>query len=138
MLFIPEQSSGFVEQLKAKASHGCEIRIAVANPTCTAIKMRDEEEQLGGTLSARIQTTLYHFRDIRNFDGIKVRYHSTILYNSLFRYDNDMFVTPHLYGLHGSKAPLLHFRCLGSNGIFANFAAHFEAVWATTKPLEGE
>ena len=138
MLFIPEQSSRLVEQLKVKASHGCEIRIAVADPACVAIKMRDEEEQLGGTLPARIQTTLYHFRDIHNFDAIKIRYHSTILYNSLFRYDNDMFITPHLYGLHGSKAPLLHLRCLGPDGIFANFAAHFDAVWATTKPLEGE
>ncbi len=139
ILFIPEQHSGLVDLLKEKAAHGCTIRIAVADPTCDAIKMRDEEEQLGGTLSARIRTTLYHFRDIQNVDSIEIRYHSTILYNSLFRYDNDMFVTPHLYGLHGSRASLLHLRYLGANGIFANFATHFEAVWATTKPfIEGE
>jgi hypothetical protein len=47
-----------------------------------------------------------------------------------------MFVTPHLYGLHGSKAPLLHLRQLESQGIFANFAAHFEAVWATGMIVE--
>jgi hypothetical protein len=47
-----------------------------------------------------------------------------------------MFVTPHLYGLHGSKAPLLHLRRLGPQGIFAKFAAHFDAVWATTAPVE--
>jgi hypothetical protein len=47
-----------------------------------------------------------------------------------------MFVTPHLYGLHGSRAPLLHLRRLGPDGIFANFAAHFEAVWATTTSVQ--
>jgi len=97
--------------------------------------MRDEEEQLGGTLPALIQTTLHHLRDIRNHSGIEIRYHSTPMYNSIFRFDNDMFVTPHLYGLHGSKAPLLHLRRLGPGGIFANFARHFETVWITTTPL---
>ena len=135
MLFLPEQNSGLVDLLKEKATNGCKIRIALAHPACIAVQMRDEEEQLGGTLSARIQTTLYHFRGIRDCDGIDIRYHSTVLYNSLFRCDNEMFVTPHLYGLHGSKAPLLHLRCLGPKGIFANFAAHFESVWATTNPI---
>ncbi len=135
MLFVPEQNSGLVDLFKEKATKSCKIRITVADPTCMAVQWHDEEEQLGGTLPARIQTTLHHLRGIRNFDGIEIRYHSTILYNSLFRCDNEMFVTAHLYGLHGSKAPLLHLRYLGPNGIFANFAAHFEAVWATTKPV---
>src|SRR5437016_6474614 len=33
-----------------------------------------------------------------------------------------------------SLAPLLHLRCLGPSGIFANFAEHFEAIWRTTQP----
>ncbi len=136
MLFIPEQNSGLVNLFKEKATKGCKIRIALADPTCVAVHMRDKEEQLGGTLPARIQTTLYHFRSIRNHKGIEIRSHSTILYNSLFRCDNELLVTPHLYGLHGSKAPLLQLRCLGPDGVFANFAAHFEAVWATTKLLD--
>lgn len=135
MLFIPEQNSGVVDLFREKAVKGCRIRILIADPASAAVNMRDEEEQLGRTLPARIQTTLYHFRELRNQDGIELRFHSTILYNSLFRADDEMFVTPHLYGLHGSKAPLLHLRCLGPNGIFANFASHFEAVWATAKPL---
>jgi hypothetical protein len=98
--------------------------------------MRDEEERLGGTFAALIQTTLYHLHDIHGCDGIEIRYHSTPMYNSIFRFDNHMFVTPHLYGLHGSKAPLLYLRCLDSDGIFANFAAHFEAIWAAARPIE--
>jgi hypothetical protein len=47
-----------------------------------------------------------------------------------------MFVTPHLYGLHGSMAPLLHLRQLSNDGIFASFANHFNVVWAKALPLE--
>jgi hypothetical protein len=56
------------------------------------------------------------------------------MYNSLFRFDDDMFVTPHLYGTPGYGAPLLHVRRLGPDGVFANFAGHFEAVWTTARP----
>src|SRR2546423_6179473 len=136
MMFLPEQHSRLVDLLKEKSQASCKVRIAIADPTSIDVQRRDEEEQLGGTLPARIQTTLYHFRGLRKCDNIEIRYHTTPMYNSVFRFDNEMFVTPHLYGLHGSKAPLLHLRRLGSHGIFANFAAHFENLWATTTPVE--
>ncbi len=136
MLFIPEQSAGLVDLFKEKATNGCKIQIALADPTCNAVRLRDEEEQLEGTLPGRIKSCLYHFRSIRSVPNIEIRYHSTILYNSLFRADNEMFVIPHLYGLHGSKAPLLHLRCSGHDSMFTNFAQHFEQVWMTTKPIE--
>jgi hypothetical protein len=135
MLFIPEQNSGLVSLLQEKATKGCKVRIALADPECEAVRLRDEEEGLGGTLPGRIRNCLYHFRYIRNRDNIEIHFHSTILYNSLFRGDNEMFVTPHLYGLHGSQAPLFRIRHLGDHGVFNNFASHFEAVWRTTKPL---
>lgn len=135
MQFLPEQHSHLVDLLQEKATHGCKIRIALADPTCAAVHMRDEQEQLGGTLSARIKTTLHHFRDICHYNGIEIHYHSINLYNSLFRCDNRIFITPYLYGQHGSKAPLLHLPSLGQNGLFANFSQHFETVWTTTQPL---
>jgi hypothetical protein len=136
MLFIPEQNTRLVGLLREKAAQGCLIRIALANPACQAVKLRDEEEQLGGTLPGRIKNSLYHFREIIGVNGIEIKYHETILYNSLFRGDEEMFVTPHLYGLHGSMPPLLHLRRLSDNGIFASFATHFNVIWANTLPLE--
>ncbi len=136
MLFLPEQHSHLIPLLKEKAQASCKVRIAIADPTSIDVQRRDEEEQLGGTLPARIQTTLHHFHDLHNCNNIEIRYHTTPMYNSLFRFDNEMFVTPHLYGLHGSKAPLLHLRRLGAHGIFANFAAHFDALWTTTTLVE--
>jgi hypothetical protein len=136
MLFLPEQHPDLVDLLKEKAAATCKVRIAIADPTSIDVQRRDEEEQLGGTLPARIKTTLYHFQGLHNCHNIEVRYHTTPMYNSVFRFDDEMFVTPHLYALHGSKAPLLHLRRLGPHGIFENFATHFETLWATTTPVE--
>lgn len=135
MLFIPEQHAGLMALLKAKCGAACKVRIALADPACEMVRVRDEEEGLGGTLPGRIKNCLYHFRGLLGFPGVEIHYHSTPLYNSLFRFDNEMFVTPHLYGLHGSQAPLLHFRRLEEDGLFDTFASHFEAVWKTTVPV---
>ena len=136
MSFLPEQHPKLVSLLKEKSKASCKIRIALADPTCRHVLERDEEEQLGGTLPALIRSTIYLFRELWNYEGIEICYHTTPLYNSLFRFDDEMLVSPHLYGLHGSKAPLIHLRCLGSYGMFANFAMHFEAVWASATSIE--
>jgi transcriptional regulator with XRE-family HTH domain len=134
--FLPEQHPSLTSLLKEKSMTSCKIRIALADPMCMHVQQRDGEEQLGGTLPALIRSTLYQLRDLWTGAGIEIRYHTTPLYNSLFRFDDEMFVTPHLYGLHGSKAPLLHLRQFGAHGIFANFAAHFEAIWAVGTAVE--
>jgi transcriptional regulator with XRE-family HTH domain len=135
MQFLFEQHSHLEDLLKEKAENGCKIRIALADPACQAVRIRDEEEQLEGTLPALIQTTLFHLRDLHSCNGIEIGYHAISMYNSIFRFDNEMLVTPHLYGQHGAKAPLLYLRCLEQNGIFTTFAKHFETVWATTSPI---
>lgn len=136
MLFLPEQHPGLIDLLKAKAALSCQVRITVADPTSSYVQDRDKEERLGGTLPARIQTTIYQLRELLNCENIQLHLHSTPMYNSVFRFDNEMFVTTHLYGLHGSKAPLFHLRRLGPHGIFADFASHFDNLWATTIPIE--
>lgn len=134
--FLPEQLPQLAHLLSEKSRAGCRVRIAVGDPDSARIRERDEEEQLGGTLPARIRTTLHHFRTLWENPSVQIRYHTAPLYNSVFRFDDEMCVTPHLYSLHGSKAPLFHLRRLGPHGLFAGFAAHFEAIWATTRPAE--
>jgi hypothetical protein len=132
--FLPEQLPDLPTLLLEKASQECRVRIALGDPDSARILERDQEEQLGGTLPARIRATLYRFSALTEVPGIDIRLHSAPLYNSVFRSDDEMFVTPHLYSVHGSRAPLLHLRRLGQQGIFAGFAGHFEAIWATTTP----
>jgi hypothetical protein len=80
-----------------------------------------------------INSTIKHFIPLVGIKGFEVHYQDIPLYNSIFRFDNEMLVTPHLFATPGSSAPLFHLRKLGSNGLFDRFASHFENVWATTK-----
>lgn len=136
MLFLPEQHPRLVPLLVERGSGSCVIRIAVAEPTSPQVAERDAEERLGGTLSGRIRTTLRYLTELQKSGVGEIRCHATPMYNSVFRFDDEMFVTPHLYGVHGFHAPLLHLRRLFPGGVFDRFAAHFDAIWETATPVE--
>jgi hypothetical protein len=71
-------------------------------------------------------------------DGFELRYQDVPLYNSVFRFDDEMLVTPHLFATPGSMAPLLHLRRLGPRGMFARFSEHFDAIWKTTTSIRDD
>ncbi len=135
MQFLPEDHSRLDRLLIDKAAAGCQVRIALADPDSPHVAERDDEEGLGGTFPDRIRTTIDHFRPLFGVEGIDLRFHHTRMYNSIFRGDDAMFVTPHLYGLKGYRAPLLHLRRCVDDGVFDGFVAHFERVWATATPI---
>lgn len=135
MQFLPEDHVGFCDLLLAKARRACSIRIALADPDSAVVVQRDAEEQIGGGLAPRIRTTLIHLRPLFDQKGIELRFHATPMYNSIFRADNEMFVTPHLFGTQGYRSPLLYLRRQYDDGVFDNYAAHFDRIWATTVPI---
>jgi hypothetical protein len=130
LLHLPENHPRLVDLLRGKAAAKCAIRIAVADPESANVARRDEEERLGGTLAARIRTSLHYLDPLCDCVGIELRYHDTPMYSSVFRFDDDMFVTPHVYGRPGRLAPLLHLRRRQEDGIFDNYLAHLEDVWS--------
>jgi hypothetical protein len=135
LLHLPENHSRLVDLLRGKAAAGCAIRIAVADPDCANVARRDEEEGLGGTLGARIRTSLHYLEPLSDCEGAELRYHETPMYNSVFRFDDDMLVTPHVYSRPGRLAPLLHLRRRQEDGIFANYLTHVEDIWASAVPI---
>ena len=136
LYFLPQQHPQLITVLREKCRAGCTVRLVLADPESEYVRLRDLEEQDPITLTARIETSLRAFRPLLDCAGAELRYQDAPLYSSVFRFDDEMFVTPHLYATPGHRAPLLHLRRLGPNGLFSRFAAHFEAIWATTTPID--
>jgi hypothetical protein len=67
-----------------------------------------------------------------------MRLHSTTLYASLFRYDDEIMVNPHAYGEPASANPTLHLQRLDGGQLAGHYIQCFERVWATGKPWTGE
>jgi transcriptional regulator with XRE-family HTH domain len=136
LLFLPESFPALTELLCDKAQAGVAVRICFVDPTCDNARLRDQEEGLDDGLLARIRTSMRYFRGVADSAGIEVRCHTAPMYNSTFRWDDDMFVTPHLYGLPGYHAPLFHLQRRIDGGVFDNFARNIDAHWASTREIE--
>jgi hypothetical protein len=133
-LFLVERPT-FVRDMATKAGNGATIRLLFGDPVSKEVITRSEEEQLGkNTLGARIRNALAFYRPLREVDGVEMRFHRTTLYNSIFRFDDEVIVNTHVYGFQGAHAPALHLRRLSAGDLFDTYAESFETVWGLSKP----
>ncbi|GII24288.1 XRE family transcriptional regulator [Planosporangium mesophilum] len=138
LYFLPMEHPRLIEALQEKCSNGCKVRAVIADPESKYVADRDAEEDLAMTLVVRIHTSMKYFAPLLQCENFEMRQQNVPLYNSVFRFDDEMLVTPHLYATPGASAPMLHLRRLGPNGMFSRFATHFDSVWATTMPVRDD
>ncbi|WP_086824571.1 DUF5919 domain-containing protein [Allokutzneria sp. NRRL B-24872] len=129
-LFLVERPD-FARKLRAKAAEGTKVQLLFGDPAAREAAKRSEEEQLGrGTVAARIRNALAFVRPLADVEGIEIRLHKRTLYNSVFRFDDEMVVNTHVFGVPGGHAPAMHLRRLSSSHMFETYAASFASVWA--------
>lgn len=116
-----------LRKLTWKANDGARVRLLFGDPASAAIARRSTEGNIGkSTVSAKIRRTLAFFKPVSGVDGIEIRCHGTALYNSIYRYDDDMIVNPHVYGFQAPHASALHLRRL-SGEVRQEFSLCFRA-----------
>ena len=115
-------------------SAGCKIRVLIGDPEGNCIKVRGTDEQFGHGIASRCEVALMHYRPLMGQPGVSVHLHDTTLYNSIYRFDDDMLVNAHLYATNAYAAPVLHLRRLAAGELFANYLQSFEAVWERSTP----
>jgi hypothetical protein len=135
------QTPRISKMLTERAAAGVCVRLCFGNPASSAVDVRDREEGLRGTLSAKIRASLTYYHDLLDTPGCEIRLHSTTLYASLFRYDDNLIVNPHVWGQPASTNPVMHLRRLGGAGWFEHYMTSFEDIWNSAepwKPTEGD
>jgi len=136
--FYAQTQPRVASMLADAAGRGAEVRLCFGDPACDAVATRDREEGLGGTLAHKIRSALTYYRPLAGVDGCQMRLHSTTLYTSLFRYDDEIMANPHAFGEPASANPVLHLRRLDGGQLAGHYMACFERVWDTAKPWHGE
>ena len=135
-MFMTEKPN-LPSDLTSKAEQGVKIRLLFGDRDSIAVAQRSIDEGIGQyTIAAKIDHALAHFDRLQLVDGIEIRVHDTVLYNSLYRFDSDMIVNPHVYGRTASHAPALHLHTSGRGEMFETYAASFDDVWLGSKQIE--
>jgi hypothetical protein len=67
---------------------------------------------------------------------VEFRFHRTILYNSIYRADDQVLVNTHLFGMTAAHAPVWQLRKLPAGELAGLYIDSFERVWETATPLD--
>ncbi|MGW1676622.1 helix-turn-helix domain-containing protein [Saccharopolyspora sp. NPDC002376] len=133
-MFLTEKPN-LLATLKEKAGAGAQVRLLFGDRDSEAVIQRSLDERIGrNTISAKIDHALAYFEPMASIDGVEVRTHGTVLYNSIFRFDDDMIVNPHVYGKVASHAPALHLRQLSAGNMFTTYLDSLDAIWESATP----
>jgi transcriptional regulator with XRE-family HTH domain len=129
-LFLPEQQPELVDRLCSKVSNGATVRLLMALPNGAHVLRRGIEEGIGDAMAAKVRNALAFYEPHVEHGCIEIRLHDTTLYNSIFRFDNEMLVNAHVYGLPAAHAPVMHLRQLPGGGeLFSLYVDAFERIW---------
>ncbi|MEV5277358.1 XRE family transcriptional regulator [Streptomyces sp. NPDC052811] len=133
--FFWTQIPAFADVVRRKAESGCRVRFLLGDPDGEATRQREAVEDVALNVSTRIRLTLENLARLAAVDGLEARFsapsdavnHVSL---SVFRFDDEALVTPHLARLVGHDSPLMHLRRHGPGGMFDRFAEHAEELWS--------
>lgn len=134
-LFLSEDA-GIRRLFREKADAGATVRILLGDPDSELVAQRGADEGIGDTMAAKIRNALVLYKSLRNIDGIEFRLHRTVLYNSIYRADDQILVNTHIYQSPASQAPVLHLRRVAGGDMVATYLESFDRVWDGAVPLE--
>ncbi|MGW2301123.1 DUF5919 domain-containing protein [Streptomyces sp. NPDC001809] len=138
--FLWTQIPAFAGLIRRKAESGCRVRFLLGDPAGEVTRQREVIEDVPLSVSTRIRITLDELARIGSAEGVEARFstaedavnHVSL---SVFRFDEQALVTPHLARLVGHDSPLLHLRRHEDAGMFDRFAEHAEELWQRAVPV---
>jgi hypothetical protein len=135
-LFLAEDA--VVQKILAdKARSGVRVRILLGDPQSPQVAARGADEGIDDAMAAKIRNALVLYRALRGTEGAEFRFHQTILYNSIYRGDDQLLVNTHIYGVSAARAPVWHLRKVAGGEIMTTYLESFERTWESAVPAPG-
>lgn len=137
-LFLADDA-GIARLLAEKAKAGVNVRILLGDPDSQAVAERGADEGIGpDVMSAKIRNALVLYKPLNELDTVEVRLHAAVLYNSMYRADDQLIVNAHIYGTPAAQAPAWHIRATDQADLLTTYADSYEHVWNTARPYTTE
>jgi hypothetical protein len=133
-LFLAEDT-GILRILAEKSRAGVTVRIALGDPGGPHAAQRGEEEGIGDAMAAKIRNALTLYRPLGAMENIEIRLHRTVLYNSIYRADNQILVNHHTYGIPAAQAPVICLHDMDGGEMARLYVDSFEHIWASSAPI---
>jgi phosphatidylserine/phosphatidylglycerophosphate/cardiolipin synthase-like enzyme len=125
-----------LDVLADRAQDGVRVRICLRDPDWPVTAEGSAGQGASDAATAEIREALALFRRLRASAGVEIRLHRAVLYNSIYRADNQLLVSQHAYGIPGERAAVLHLRPANDGDLVATYLDAFERICTGALPLE--
>ncbi|MEU7067744.1 helix-turn-helix transcriptional regulator [Streptomyces sp. NPDC046161] len=125
----------FHRLVREKSAVGVPVRFMLGDPGSAAVAVRGDDEGIGAAMAAKIRNALLNYAPLFRLPGVEFRLHSTTLYNSIYRADNQLLANGHVYGVGAYMAPVLHLQRVPGGELFDTYAESVERVWETARRI---
>ncbi|GAA0952607.1 hypothetical protein [Nonomuraea longicatena] len=85
-------------------------------------------------MAARVKNALTLYRPLLDAQDTEIRLHHTVLYNSIYRADDQLLVNTHAYGTPAANAPVMHLTHTDDQGLASTYLTSFNRIWTTARP----
>jgi hypothetical protein len=108
-----------VDALAERADAGVDVRIC-----------------LGGSDSIDVgeRSAVTRYAPLHDHGEVSIRLHRGVLYNLIYRADDQLFVVQRAYGVGISEVPVLHLERTDGGDMFATYVESFERAWVEAEP----
>ncbi|MFC7384166.1 XRE family transcriptional regulator [Sphaerisporangium rhizosphaerae] len=129
-LFLAE-NAGILHLIAERAQAGARVRIMLGDPTSPHVAARGTDEGIGpDVMIARIKNAAKLYGPLQAIDGAEIRLHRTVLYNSIYRADDDLLVNLHTYGTPAAQAPVMHIHAQDDTSTATTYLTSIERTWS--------
>ena len=132
-LFLAEDAT-VQNTIVDKARAGVRVRVLLGDPDSPQVAQRGIDEGVPDSMAMKVRNALVLYQPLRKA-GAEFRFHSTVLYNSIYRGDDQLLVNTHIYGMPAARAPVWHLRKVAGGEIASTYLESFERVWEVGTPV---
>ena len=120
-----------------RARAGVRVRLLLGDPDSRNVAERGEDEGIDEGMAAKVRNSIVLFGSCWPSRNVELRLHGTVLYNSIYRADDQLLVNTHIYGVMANNAPVFHLRKISGGEMASTYIESFERVWDGATPYEG-
>ncbi|GII67369.1 hypothetical protein Skr01_74540 [Sphaerisporangium krabiense] len=134
-LFLAE-NAGILQIITERAQAGAQVRIMLGDPTSPHVTARGADEGIGPDLMiARIKNAIKLYEPLQATEGVEVRLHRTVLYNSIYRADDNLLINLHAYATPAAQAPVMHIQASDDTSTATTYLTSIDHTWARAAPF---
>ena len=116
--------------LAERARAGVRVRICLAEAGDVKASARRD----ANTSAADVDGGFELYAPLRDSGEAEIRLHQGVLYNFIYRADDQLLVAQRVYGVPAAQAPVLHLQQAEGGDMFTTYLQSFERSWADAHP----